>query len=83
MDETLMSTAIKPAPSKTAPPSENMLLPAILTARCGHSRRSSSLEFRLCRNPWSQGYDPTGHWWLSTLIAAVPVIVLLGAWPFM
>jgi len=23
-------------------------------------------------------YDPTGHWWLSTLIAALPIIVLLG-----
>jgi L-lactate transport len=28
---------------------------------------------------WSQSYDPTGHWWLSTLIAALPVLVLLGA----
>ena len=28
---------------------------------------------------WTQYYDPTGHWWLSTLIAAIPVIVLLGA----
>ncbi len=28
---------------------------------------------------WSQGYDPTGHWWLSTLIAALPVVVLLGS----
>jgi lactate permease len=27
---------------------------------------------------WTQIYDPTGHWWLSTLIAALPVIVLLG-----
>jgi len=23
-------------------------------------------------------YDPTGHWWLSTLVAALPIIVLLG-----
>jgi lactate permease len=29
-------------------------------------------------SPWSQGYDPLGHWWLSTILAAVPVIVLLG-----
>ena len=29
--------------------------------------------------PWSQVYDPTGHWWLSTLIAALPVAVLLGS----
>jgi lactate permease len=28
---------------------------------------------------WAQSYDPTGHWWLSTAIAALPVIVLLGA----
>jgi lactate permease len=28
---------------------------------------------------WTQVYDPLGHWWLSTLVAAVPVIVLLGA----
>jgi len=28
---------------------------------------------------WTQVYDPTGHWWLSTLIAAIPVVVLLGA----
>ncbi len=29
-------------------------------------------------SPWQQGYDPTGHWWLSTLCAALPVVVLLG-----
>jgi lactate permease len=27
---------------------------------------------------WTQVYDPTGHWWLSTIIAALPIIVLLG-----
>jgi len=27
---------------------------------------------------WSQVYDPFGHWWLSTLVAALPIIVLLG-----
>ena len=27
---------------------------------------------------WTQAYDPTGHWWLSTLVAALPIIVLLG-----
>jgi lactate permease len=25
---------------------------------------------------WTQIYDPVGHWWLSTLIAALPIIVL-------
>jgi len=28
--------------------------------------------------PWAQGYDPFGHWWLSTVCAALPVVVLLG-----
>jgi len=25
---------------------------------------------------WTQIYDPLGHWWLSTLVAALPIIVL-------
>ena len=28
---------------------------------------------------WSQGYDPMGRWWFSTMFAALPIIVLLGA----
>src|SRR4030088_3339407 len=27
---------------------------------------------------WNQNYDPMGHWWLSTLVAALPIVVLLG-----
>lgn len=26
---------------------------------------------------WTQNYDPFGHWWLSTLLAALPILVLL------
>jgi lactate permease len=29
--------------------------------------------------PWTQVYNPTGFEWLSTLVAAAPVIVLLGS----
>jgi len=29
--------------------------------------------------PWQQNYDPLGHWFLSALVAALPVIVLLGS----
>jgi lactate permease len=29
-------------------------------------------------HPWPQGYDPTGNWLVSTLLAALPVVVLLG-----
>ena len=27
---------------------------------------------------WTQVYDPFGHWWLSTLVAALPIIVLFS-----
>jgi lactate permease len=27
---------------------------------------------------WTQVYDPFGHWWLSTIVAALPIVVLLG-----
>jgi lactate permease len=27
---------------------------------------------------WTQVYDPLGHWWLSTLLAALPIVVLFG-----
>jgi lactate permease len=27
---------------------------------------------------WTQVYDPFGHWWLSTLFAALPIVVLFG-----
>src|ERR1700720_4917997 len=28
--------------------------------------------------PWTQIYDPFGRWWLSTLVAALPILVLFG-----
>jgi lactate permease len=27
---------------------------------------------------WTQIYDPFGHWWLSTFVAALPIFVLFG-----
>jgi lactate permease len=27
---------------------------------------------------WTQNYDPLGNWWLSTLLASLPILVLLG-----
>ena len=27
---------------------------------------------------WSQAYNPLGNAWVSTLVAAVPIVVLLG-----
>jgi lactate permease len=27
---------------------------------------------------WTQVYDPFGRWWLSTLVASLPILVLFG-----
>jgi lactate permease len=27
---------------------------------------------------WTQVYDPLGHWWLSTVVAALPIVVLFS-----
>src|SRR3984957_18785463 len=32
----------------------------------------------LSTQQWTQIYDPLGHWWLSTLIAGLPIVVLFG-----
>ncbi len=37
------------------------------------------LKLPALSSPWAQNYDPTGHWWLSTIVAALPVVVLLGS----
>ncbi len=37
------------------------------------------LETNPATGRWAQIYDPTGHWWLSTAVAALPVVLLLGA----
>ena len=33
--------------------------------------------------PWQQIYNPVGSFWLSTLLAALPIIVLLGGLAFL
>ena len=37
------------------------------------------LRLPAASTPWAQGYDPLGGWLLSTFVASIPVIVLLGA----
>src|SRR5262249_35337686 len=44
---------------------------------CRHAWTSSSPLGRAAVT-WTQSYDPLGSWPLSTLVAAVPVVVLLG-----
>jgi lactate permease len=77
-----MSTIAPPAPVKTppkaAPPSTNPLASAVVVIIAAIAA-VIILKIPTLTAPWSQGYDPTGHWWLSTLLAALPVVVLLGS----
>ena len=68
-----------PAPPRTdpAPPSPNLTAGAVILVAL------AAIAFLILRlpasaTPWSQSYDPLGHWWLSTLCAALPILVMLG-----
>ncbi|MFZ0794458.1 MAG: L-lactate permease, partial [Candidatus Korobacteraceae bacterium] len=71
-----------PAPaseaSKGAPPKASPLASAIFVI-VASIISVVILKLPSVTAPWSQGYDPTGHWLISTLIAALPVVVLLGS----
>jgi lactate permease len=66
------------SPASAAPPKANLL--AAGAAVLGAVALSLGiLRMPALSAPWSQNYDPTGHWWLSTLVATLPVFVLLGS----
>src|SRR5215469_12281534 len=64
-------------PTHTTPPKENYLLSTTLTI-VALVVAVVILRIPPLSGTWAQNYDPTGHWWLSTLLASLPVIVLLG-----
>ena len=65
----------KPEPPK---PENGGLLPAILMGLVTIAILAIAFTGSTPAQPWAQGYDPFGRWWLSTICAALPVIVLLG-----
>ena len=74
------SKSAKAAP-KAAPPAANpfsLIVGIVIAAIVA----VIILKIPALGTPWSQGYDPTGHWFVSTLLAALPVIVLLGSLAF-
>jgi lactate permease len=75
------SPAAAPQPKPAAPqpqPKPNLLAGAAVV---GGAVIAAIMILKLpaLTAPWSQVYDPTGHWWLSTLVASLPVVVLLGS----
>ncbi len=79
-----MSTGPRPT-STTQPPAKKQAagpLPGILMALVVAVILVLTFVGEHPTKPWQQGYDPLGHWWLSTIFAALPVIVLLGTLAF-
>ena len=75
--------AITPNPSDYAlqpatPPKIGKHLPGVLMALMATALVALGSIGSTPAQPWAQAYDPLGHWWLSTICAAVPVLVLLG-----
>src|SRR5205823_11989864 len=50
-----------------------LLSDTISALRLGHPDSPISKEMVM---QWTQVYDPFGYWWLSTLVAALPIIIL-------
>jgi lactate permease len=76
-----METTSNPAAStakSTGPVETGTRLPNILTALGAIAVFVLAWTGSTSTKPWAQAYDPLGHWWLSAIFAAVPVIVLLG-----
>jgi lactate permease len=63
---------------KTSPPPANVVawLVALVAAVVA---TVLILKIPPLAKPWPQNYDPTGHWWVSALLAALPVVALLGS----
>ncbi len=77
-----MAGTISPTAQQSKPvipnPKEEGRLPGILMALVAGAIAVLAWAGSSPTKPWAQGYDPFGHWWLSTICAALPVIVLLG-----
>ena len=71
---TSIASGPKPAPSWPGGPR----LTGIVIALGVSALLVLSLRGSAPAKPWTQVYDPLGRWWLSTLCAALPAVVLLG-----
>jgi lactate permease len=75
-----MATTASPQKTTNAPPPQTgSLIATAVVALIAVIAAIIILKIPSLKAPWSQGYDPTGRWWLSTLVASLPVVVLLGS----
>ena len=70
-----LSTSV---PKRAAVSDGKSWLPGILTSIAATTLLVLAFTVSKPARPWAQGYDPLGRWWLSTICAALPVIVLLA-----
>src|SRR5215470_15603157 len=72
------STVSSSAPKPAALSQGKTRLPGILMALGATALLVLAWTGTTSATPWPQEYDPLGRWWLSTICAALPVLVLLG-----
>ena len=76
-----MVTPITPSsktPAQAPPAKTENVIPGIVLTVLAIVAAFWLLTTNNITSVWQQGYDPTGHWLLSALVASLPVIVLLG-----
>jgi lactate permease len=71
-------TTTSKTPTNTPSPKAESLIPGIVLAVVAVAASYWLLTTNHITSAWQQGYDPMGQWLLSTLVAALPVVVLLG-----
>jgi lactate permease len=67
--------------ARTGRPKPALPIPIALLACCAAGLLAAVIclfKTNSTTGNWAQNYDPAGHWWVSTGLAALPVIVLLG-----
>jgi len=75
----MSNTATVPYTSPSAKPAAGSKLLALIVVIVIVGVAIAILRIPSISQPWSQGYDPFGTWWLSTIVAALPVVALLGS----
>lgn len=72
-----------PAPIATPPEQKQALAVSSWLLLASVIALAAAAAFLLATNGnnqiWKQSYDPFGPWWLSTVLAALPIFVLLGS----